>query len=63
MGLVALVWFFDLLGLGIRDLLTKQEIALAYYVLGVTLLITYVFARIEWAQREEEYARMGKKKK
>ena len=60
MGAVSVLWAFDLLGLGARDIFTRQGLALTYYCMGVYLVVTYILAQIEWVQREEKFDQRGK---
>jgi hypothetical protein len=54
-GCFGIVWFFYLDGLGPAALLTREGASLAYYVMGVTVVVIYIYARIEWAERERHY--------
>ena len=59
-GASLVVWAFDLLGLHARDALSRQGFALMYFCIGVTVVVAYVFAWLEWVDREEKFSRRDK---
>jgi bacteriorhodopsin len=54
-SLFGVMWFFYLSGLGPGAIVTREGASLAYYVIGITAVVIYVYARVEWAERERRY--------
>lgn len=49
------IWFYYLSGFGPSAIITRQGASLAYYTVGVTVIVVYVYARVECADRERRY--------
>lgn len=54
-GLFAVLWILQKDGVSSSDLLTARALALAYFAIAVVTVTAYVFARIEWSEREERF--------
>lgn len=55
-GVVLIAWVYYYLGYPIRHLATLSGMALAYFILAVSILVGFLVRHPEWDEREARYA-------
>lgn len=54
-GFFAILWILRRDGVSMSELLTGRALWLAYFAMAVMIVTAYVFARIEWSEREDKH--------